>query len=46
LKAPGTKLSKLKYEKLLLSFALDFNLRRYILVPIEEAVHQRLEAGT
>jgi len=29
LKAPGTKLSKLKYDQLLSSFAFKFNLRRY-----------------
>ncbi len=29
LKAPGTKRLKLKYDKLLSSFAFDFNLRRY-----------------
>ena len=29
LKAPGTKRLKLKYDKLLSSFAFNFNLRRY-----------------
>ena len=32
LKAPGTKRLKLKYDKVLSSFAFKFNLRRYILV--------------
>jgi len=36
LKPPGTKGLKLKCDKLLLNFAFKFNLRRYILVVIDE----------
>jgi hypothetical protein len=48
LKSPGTKLSKLKYDILLSSFAFIFNLRHYILVGHEEnaefalAVHRQV----
>jgi hypothetical protein len=36
LKAPGTKLLKLKCDKLLSKFAFKFNLRRYTLAVIED----------
>ena len=35
LKAPGTKRLKLEYDTLLLSFAFNFNLRRYTLAPAQ-----------
>ena len=45
LKAPATKLLKLKYEKLLSSFAFNLNLRRYIMaVANEDGFHAYAEA--
>ena len=39
LKAPGTGRLTLKYDKLLSSFAFNFNLRRFIAVKQSEATH-------
>jgi len=41
LKAPGMKLSKLKYDEMLSSFAVKFNLRRYDMVLDGKAARAR-----
>jgi hypothetical protein len=44
-KAPGTKRLKLEFDKLLLTFAFKFNLRRYIELDISAAVHANRAAA-
>ena len=45
LKAPGSKLLKLKYDELLSSFAFNFNLRRYTMDYTQFMGLFRMEAG-
>jgi hypothetical protein len=45
LKAPGTKRLKLEYDKLLSSFAFNFNLRRYTTAAVREVAARHSAVG-